>query len=80
MTIEMWREMLLWCTLLNVAVLIFWFFLYVFGRRFVRSVHGRWFAIPPEQIDAVQYLLMGIYRLAIIVFCLMPLIALHIMR
>lgn len=54
--------------------------LFVIARGFIRSLHGKWFEIPPERFDALHYLMMGVYKLAIILFCLMPYVALHIVR
>ena len=43
MTIEVTRNLLLWCTVIDYAVLLVWFLLFVFAHDFMMRVHGRWF-------------------------------------
>lgn len=78
MTLEMIRDALKWCLIINMGVMLYWFFVYLFARRLIYRMHTRWFKLSPESFDAIQYGGMGIYKLFIIVFNLVPYIALHI--
>jgi hypothetical protein len=78
MDIEIWRSLLLWCTIINYAILLLWFLIFALAREWMRNLHGRWFRLPPEQFDAVHYLGMSIYKLGILLLNLVPLIALYI--
>ncbi len=68
-----------WCVLLNYGVLCLWFLLFTCGRDFILSWHRRWFRLSDEQFDAIHYLGMAIYKLAVFIFNLMPYLALKIL-
>ncbi len=53
MSIEMARSILLWCTVINYAVLVIWFLLYVLAHGWLCRLWGRWFRLTAEQ-DAVE--------------------------
>ncbi|MCC5785505.1 MAG: hypothetical protein JJU33_02250 [Phycisphaerales bacterium] len=80
MNIDQLHQALLWCVIINFGVLLLWFALYVGAGGWVRRLHGRWFKIPDDRFDALHYGLMGAYELAIILFFLVPYLALHIVR
>jgi hypothetical protein len=70
---------LLWCTVINGALLIVSFAVFALaGTDFVYRAHGQWFALSRESFDALLYQLMGAYKIAILVFKLVPYIALRI--
>ncbi len=79
MTIEQIREFLLWCTLINFGVLLWWAGFFVFAHEFVYRMHTRFFVMSRERFDAIHYSGMAIYKLAIVMFNLVPYIALHIL-
>jgi len=78
MDLELARSFLLWCTVLNVGFALLWFLLLVFLRDWVHRVHGRWFSMSREQFDRIHYTALVRYRLGILLFNLVPLIALWI--
>jgi hypothetical protein len=78
MDIEEVRSVLGWCTLINYAVLLYWFAMFVLARDWMRRLHGRWFSFSDENFDAVHYALMGVYKLGIILLNLVPYLALRI--
>jgi hypothetical protein len=78
MTIETAREFLLWCTAINYGVLIVWFMVFVFARDGLQRIHGRWFRLPRDQFDALHYEGMSLYKIGILLFNLVPLVALFI--
>lgn len=78
MTLEMIRDALKWCLIINAGLMLYWFAFYVFGRDLIYRMHTKWFTLSPEQFDAIQYGGMGIFKLFIIIFNLVPYIALHI--
>ncbi len=78
MAIEEIRSVLGWCTLINYAVLLYWFAMFRFAHDRVQQIHGRWFSIPTETFDTVHYALMGVFKLGIFVFNVVPWIAIHI--
>jgi len=78
MTIELTREVLLWCTLINYGLLIWWFLFFRFAHDWMHQLHGRWFRLPTENFDAIHYVGMAIYKLGIFLFNLVPYVALRI--
>ena len=65
-----------WSAVINYAILIAWFAIFYLGRGWLGRVHGRMFGIPTEKANQMMYLLIGIYKLAILMFNLVPYIAL----
>ena len=78
MTIDQLRDFLLWCTVINIAILIFWWLMFMLAHDFVYKMHSKWFKIPLEKFDAIHYKAMAFYKLAIFLFNLVPYIALTI--
>lgn len=78
MNMQMAREILLWCALINYGVLFWWFLLFSFSHDWLYRFHGRWFRMSAEQFDAAHYLGMAIYKIGILLFNIVPYIALLI--
>ena len=72
------KDVLLWCACLNYAVLLLWFGVYVFARDWMYGLHTRWFTLSIEAFSAIHYAGLAVYKIAIIVFNLVPLAALHL--
>lgn len=80
MDIELVRKALLWCTIINYGFLIFWFGLYVLAKTWVHRLWGSWFRLSAEQFDAMNLAGMMIFKLGIILFNLVPYVALVIIQ
>lgn len=78
MSIEITRSFLLWCTIINYAILLLWFLVFVIARDWMRRLHGRWFRLSDEQFDALHYLGMSVYKIGILLFNLVPFIVIRI--
>lgn len=76
--IPLLEDMLFWCTVINYAVLLLWFVVFVAARDWLFALHGRWFRLSPSQFDVLHYGGMAIYKIAILVLNLVPYLALHI--
>lgn len=78
MNIELLKEFLLWCLVINYSLLITWFL--VFWRRhdWLYQFHSTWFSISVKSFDAMHYQLIGVYKILVFVFNLIPLVALHL--
>lgn len=72
------KAFLLASTLINYTALLLWFVVFVSGRDFIHRLHGRWFRLADAQFDAVHYGAMAGYKLAILLFNLVPYLALRI--
>jgi hypothetical protein len=72
MTIELARDILLWCAVINYAVLLGWFLVFSLACDWMYRLHGRWFRLSADQFDASHYTGMAIYKIGILFFNLVP--------
>ena len=78
MTLEEIRAALGWCTLINWAMLLWWWLMLWLARDFVFRMHSKWFKLSKESFDAMHYAGMGLFKVAIVLFNLVPYLALRI--
>ncbi len=78
MTIEMLSEALLWSTLINMGLLLWWALFFIFGRGFIYRMHSRWFKLSEEKFDTIHYSGMAFYKICIFIFNIVPYFALMI--
>jgi hypothetical protein len=78
MNIETAREALLWSTVINFGVLLCWFLFFQFAHDWMYQFHSRWFRLSVEQFDGIHYAVMAVYKIGIILFNLVPYVALRI--
>ncbi len=78
MTVETLREMLGWCSVINIGILLYWWLFVSFAHDWVYRQHSRWFKISVESFDAFNYGGIGLFKLFVIVFNLVPYLALRI--
>ena len=78
MTVEIIRNFLAWCSVINVGVLIYWWLFFTLAHDFVYQIHGKWFKLSVEKFDAIHYAGMAFFKMSIILFNIVPYIALCI--
>jgi hypothetical protein len=78
MTIEEIREVLGWCTLINLGLLLWWFLFISLAYDWVYKFHSKWFNLSSEKFDAIHYTGMAIFEIGIFLFNLVPYLALRI--
>ena len=78
MSIEATRTFLLWCTVIDYGVLLVWFLVFVFAHDWIQRMHGTWFRLSGDRFDAIHYAGMAIYKIGILLFNAVPLIAVYI--
>jgi len=71
------KDILVWCVVINYAILIVWFGVFVVAHEWMYKLHGRWFNVPVGTFDAIHYAGMAAYKIGILLFFLVPLLALH---
>lgn len=79
MNIEFARDFLLWCFVVNYAILLGWFAAFVFAHDSMFKLHGRWFHLSQERFDGIHYAGMALYKVGIILFNVTPYVALRIL-
>lgn len=72
------KDILLWCVIFNYAVVFIWFLVLICAHDWMYAIHTRWFKLSREAFDLVHYSGMALYKIGILLFCLVPLIALHV--
>ena len=78
MTIYLVRDALLWCFIINIGILLWWFLFFSLAHDWVYQFHGKWFKLPVEKFDAIHYAGMAFYKICIFVFNIVPYFALCI--
>ena len=79
MDIQFWTEFFLWCTIINVGLLIFIAFWQLMAPGLLYKTQSLFFPMEKEKFTYVFYLFLGIYKALFLVFNLVPLIVLLIM-
>ena len=77
MTLELLRTVLGWTAILNIILLLVWAGLFIFARPWMIRLHSRWFKLSPEVFDAMHYAGMGLYKIAIWMFLIIPYLVLR---
>lgn len=78
MTIELLRNILGWCAVMNLGLLLWWALFFMFAHDVVYRLHGKWFKLSAERFDAIHYTGMAFFKITIFVFNIVPYIALRI--
>ena len=75
MTINTIKDVLLWCTGINYAILFTWFGVFTLAHDWMFEMHGRWFTLSNEAFDSIHYTCLAVYKIGILLLNLAPLIA-----
>jgi hypothetical protein len=76
MSLETMRSALLWCTVINYGLLILWFIVFALRHDWLHRLWGRWFHLSREQFDALHYGGILLFKLGVLLFNLVPCVAL----
>ena len=68
----------MWSTIINVALLAVSFVICAAARDWIYSVHSRWFPISREAFHVAIYSFLGLYKILILMFNVVPYVALLI--
>jgi len=79
MTLVEVREMLMWCSILNMGLLILIGVMFLVAGKWICRLHGKIWGIPEEQIRISLYRIMATYKIFIFLFNIVPYAALRIM-
>ena len=80
MTVELAHNVLLWCTIINFALLMVWSLLFALPHEWLYRLGGKWFRLTSEQFDTVNFAGIVFYKMGIFLFNLVPYVALCIVR
>lgn len=71
-------RILIRCFLGGMVLLIVWFAGFAAAGDWIYGVHTRWFQIPRQTFDAIHYIGMAATKITIILFFLVPWIAIQL--
>ncbi len=66
------------CFIGGILLLTVWFLCFVLAGDCVYQLHSRWFSIPRPAFDTLHYALMGATKISLILFFLLPWIAIRL--
>jgi Family of unknown function (DUF6868) len=69
-----------WSTLIHMGLLIVVSLMLIALSNWVYTIHSKWFPMPRETHTAVVYSFLGVYKLMIFVFALVPWLTLLILN
>ena len=78
MDIQTLTSFFMWCTIINVGLLIFWALIYLVAPNLVYRLQSRWIPVSRETFDVVFYSFLGFFKVVVLVFNVVPWIALVI--
>ncbi len=79
MTTEIIRDVLAWCSLINVGFLLVWILGLIFAHDWLFRFHGQWFKLSVEKFDAIHYAGIAYYKISILFFNIVPYLAFRIL-
>ena len=80
MNLAVLQDFFMWCSILNCGLLMLSVLICTQASDWVYRIHGRMFSISREAFNVSIYAFVGVYKLIIIGFCLIPYFAILIIR
>lgn len=68
-----------WCVVLNIGMLLFATLFLVLFREFVKTTHSRMLGVPKNNLDIIYFKYLAYYKIGVIIFSVVPYLALKIM-
>jgi hypothetical protein len=78
MTVEIIRDVLAWCAVINYGLLLWWFLVFALAHDWMYRFHSKWFNFSVDTFDAIHYAGIALFKIAIFLFNLVPYLALRI--
>ena len=76
MNLEILTQIFQWSTILGVVIYAFSVFMTIIARDFMYGFHKRWFELSRETFSVAIYSYLGIFKVLLILFLLVPYLAL----
>jgi len=78
MALETIRSALGWCSIINMGLLLWWFFAITVLHDWVYRYHSKWFKLSRERFDEIHYAGIAFFKIAVFLFNVVPYFALRI--
>ena len=73
------RHFFAWCTVINYAILIVWFVAMLIGRDWIARLHAKLLGVSEDRVKTIHFYGIAFYKIGILLFNLVPYLALRIM-
>jgi hypothetical protein len=80
MDIQTLERFLMWCTIINAALLVLAGMIFTFAGDWVYRVQSKWYPISRDAFNVVTYSFIGLFKLFFVTFNLVPYAALLIIQ
>ncbi|GAB1595563.1 DUF6868 family protein [Lysobacter claricitrinus] len=77
MTPHQLADVLAWCAGMGYAILLVWAFAWLAIPGAIYRLHSHWFRLERSTYDALMFVMIGLFKLALLVLFVFPLIALY---
>ena len=78
MTLEVIRDVLAWCAVMNIILLLWWWLFFSLAHDWVYRMHNKWFKLSVETFDTIHYAGLAVFKMGFLLFNLVPYFALRI--
>lgn len=68
-----------WCTVMNYILLVIWFGMFILAHDWIYRTHQKWFDLSEQQFDLFHYSGMGLFKMFVFIFNLVPYLALRML-
>lgn len=76
--LETLAKVLLRCWVIGFALMLFSTVVFLLAGQMVDELHGRWFGVTPHELDLIVYCGLGLLKLLLIVFFVLPWLAIRL--
>jgi len=78
MDIELLTSFFMWCSIVNIGLLVISFLLWMVASDWIYALQSKWFPMSRETLTVVFYCLIGFYKITIYIFNIVPWVVLEI--
>ncbi len=78
MDIDAVTEVFMWCTIINGAMLVLWVAVCLLASNWMYRIHSKLFPMPRETHSVLIYAFLGLFKIAFLIFNVVPYVALEI--
>jgi len=78
MDIQTLTSFFMWCTIINTGILVFLALIYLLAPNLTYRLQSQWIPVSRETFDVVFYSFIGLFKVLVLVFNVVPWIALLI--
>lgn len=78
MTLQTLQAFFMWCSLVNIGLLMLTTVLCIFAADWIYALHSRWFPVSRVAFNTILYSFLGVFKMLVLIFNIVPWIALLI--